>query len=87
MSMSQSIQRRLEALEGGSETRVEFIVVDRRGPEREVYRADVMGLEFSREADETEPAFLERVRTYVCDGRLPGRRVATVVFERGDLDG
>lgn len=80
-----SVRHRLEKLEGGNDFHVEFIVVDRRGPEREVYRADAVGLEFIREADETEPAFLERVSTHVSNRRLPGHRGATVVFERSDL--
>lgn len=85
MSMIGSIQRRLEALEGGNESHVEIIVVDRHGPEHEVYRADALGRVFSREADETEAGFLERVRTYLSDARLPSSRSATVVFERRDL--
>ena len=85
MSMFGSIERRLEALEGGTESHVEFIVVDRRGSRREIYRADSLGLSFDRAADETELAFLDRIRTHVSAGRVSVRRGATVVLDRSDL--
>jgi hypothetical protein len=81
--MSDSIRRRVEALERGNEPPVEFIVIDRRGTEREVFRADAWGLSFARQAGETEQAFIERIQG---DARKSGRGYA-LVLERDDCDG
>ena len=88
--MTGSIQRRLVALEAAHAVGVEFLFIERRivfhgQPSGEAAFASVRGQRFVRELEESEDAFLARVRAWAQASATPGQRCACIIVSETDL--